>query len=200
MSLASQTLFIESPDDSRPNNSVTSVGVHLDGRAIHLSQLLSAISHDVSVYTLLARCSVLAQSCEPILSPRVVRVFFQHSSGLLSQALLPYILVTLWIEPATLRSEIAELDALTEPTEEQAARFTAALAEWDTKKSDHDALVERAEKVAAVRAASLNPRNVEPGFSAPQIQVKRDPFEDMAALRFVGVAFLSATAGLDRAA
>lgn len=85
----------------------------------------------------------------------------------------------------TLRSEIAELDALTEPTEEQAARFTAALAEWDTKKADHDALVERAEKVDAVRAASLNPRNVEAGFSAPQIQVKRDPFEDMAALRFV---------------
>ena len=85
----------------------------------------------------------------------------------------------------TLRSEIAELDKLTEPTEEQAARFTAALAEWDTKKSDHDALVERAEKVAAVRAASLNPRNVEPGFSAPQVQVKRDPFENMDALRFV---------------
>ena len=32
----------------------------------------------------------------------------------------------------TLRSEIAELDALTEPTEEQAARFTAALTEWAT--------------------------------------------------------------------
>jgi len=85
----------------------------------------------------------------------------------------------------TLRSEIAELDALTEPTEEQATRFTAALAEWDDQKAAHDKLVERAAKVEAVRQASLNPRNVEAGFHAPNVQVKRDPFEDMAALRFV---------------
>lgn len=88
----------------------------------------------------------------------------------------------------TLRSEIAELDALTEPTEEQAARFTAALTEWDEKKSAHDALVERAAKVEAVRAASLQPNNAQPenGFGGGvQVRVKKDPFEDMAALRFV---------------
>jgi len=88
----------------------------------------------------------------------------------------------------TLRSEIAELDALTEPTEEQAARFTAALTEWDEKKSAHDALVERAAKVEAVRAASLQQNNAQPenGFGGGvQVRVKKDPFEDMAALRFV---------------
>lgn len=88
----------------------------------------------------------------------------------------------------TLRSEIAELDALTEPTDEQTTRFAAALAEWDAAKAAHDALTERAAKVEAVRAASLLPINAQPetGFGGGvQVQVKRDPFADMAALRFV---------------
>lgn len=84
----------------------------------------------------------------------------------------------------SLRAEIAELDALTEPTEDQAARFDAALTEWDTAKAAHDALVARAEKVAAVRSAALDSRNVTPAFSAPQVIVKRDPFEDLASLRY----------------
>ena len=87
----------------------------------------------------------------------------------------------------TLRSEIAELDKLTEPTEEQTTRFAAALTEWDDAKAAHDALTERAAKVEAVRAASLLPINAKPetGFGGGvQVHIKRDPFEDMAALRY----------------
>ena len=58
-------------------------------------------------------------------------------------------------ELETLRSEIAVLDAVETPDEVQSARFAVALTEWDTKKADHDALVERAAKVEAVRAAAV---------------------------------------------
>lgn len=84
-----------------------------------------------------------------------------------------------------LRSEIAELDALTDPTDEQTARFADALTEWDTRKADHDALVARAEKVAQIRAAALDPANVERAFHAPAVHVQRDPFEDLDRVRFM---------------
>lgn len=79
-------------------------------------------------------------------------------------------------ELETLRSEIADLDALEQPTEEQTVRYDAALGEWDDKKAEHDRLVERAEKVDAVRAASLKPANREAG-TAPAVIVRKDPFE-----------------------
>lgn len=77
-----------------------------------------------------------------------------------------------------LRAEITELDAVTEPSEEQAARFDAALAEFDTAKADYDAAIERAAKVEAVRTASVEGR-VERAFHAPQVHVKRDVFSEM---------------------
>ena len=85
-----------------------------------------------------------------------------------------------------LRAEIVELDALEEPTEEETARFAAALSEWDEKKAEHGKLVERAEKVAAVRDAASN-ATVSNGFNAggPQVMLKKDPFEDLASVRFM---------------
>lgn len=87
-------------------------------------------------------------------------------------------------ELETMRSEITELDAVEEPTDEQALRYEELLKDWDSKKADHDKLVERAEKVAAVRTAALNPGNIERGFSAPNVTVRQDPFENLEALRF----------------
>ena len=87
-------------------------------------------------------------------------------------------------ELESLRSEIAELDALEAPTEEQTARFAVALDEWDTKKAAYDAAVARAEKVAAVRDAALDPANVERAFHAPQVITRNDPFADLDAVRF----------------
>ena len=82
-------------------------------------------------------------------------------------------------ELEALRSEIADLDALESPTEEQSARFAVALEEWDAKKAAYDAAQARAEKVAAVRAAALEPANVERGFHAPQVMKRTDPFADL---------------------
>lgn len=87
-------------------------------------------------------------------------------------------------ELESLRSEIAELDALEAPTEEQTARFAVALDEWDEKKAAYDAAVARAEKVAAVRDAALDPANVERAFHAPQVMKRNDPFDDLEATRF----------------
>lgn len=86
-------------------------------------------------------------------------------------------------ELEALRAEIAELDAIEDATDEQTARYDAALAEWDTKKAAHDAAVVRAEKVEAVRSAHLSPANRESGFGAPAVHVKRDGFENVDALR-----------------
>ena len=85
-------------------------------------------------------------------------------------------------ELEALRSEIAELDALESPTEEQTARFAVALEEWDTKKAAFDAANARAQKVAAVREAALDPANVERAFHAPQVSVRTDPFADLEAV------------------
>jgi len=87
-------------------------------------------------------------------------------------------------ELEVLRSEIADLDAIEEPTEEQTARFAVALEEWDVKKAAYDRAVERAEKVAAVREAALDPANVERAFHAPQVMKRTDPFADLDSVRF----------------
>ena len=84
-----------------------------------------------------------------------------------------------------LRSEIAELDALETPSDEQTVRFDAALAEFDTEKASYDAAVTRSLKVEAVRSAALaEPAKREAGFSAPSVHVKRSPFEDLGSLRY----------------
>lgn len=82
-------------------------------------------------------------------------------------------------ELETMRSEVAELDAVEEPTEEQAERFSALLTEWDSKKAEHDLLAERAAKVNAVRSASINaPQKVERGsFEAPNVVIQSSPFD-----------------------
>lgn len=85
----------------------------------------------------------------------------------------------------SLRSEIAELDALESPSEEQTARFDAALAEFDTTKKDLEAAVARAEQVEAVRTyAVANPAAREEGFNVPNVHVKADPFENLDSIRF----------------
>ena len=84
-----------------------------------------------------------------------------------------------------LRSEVADLDALESPTDEQAARFDAALAEFDTTKDAYEAAVTRANKVEAVRSHALTePVKREGGFEAPNVNTKRSPFADLDSLRY----------------
>ena len=81
-----------------------------------------------------------------------------------------------------LRAEIAELDAIDAPSEEQVARFDAALSEFDTAKADHDAALARAEKVRAALDAPTTKR--ENGFGAPSVSIRRDPHADLDKARF----------------
>jgi len=86
----------------------------------------------------------------------------------------------------TLQSEVAELDALDNPTDEQTARFAAAIDEAAAAKVAYEQAVERAEKVDAIRSAALaEPKLVERGsFQAPNVSIKRDPFEDLDSIRY----------------
>ena len=82
-----------------------------------------------------------------------------------------------------LRAEITELDAVTEPTPEQSARFDAALDEFAAARSAHETAVERAAKRAALVEAAKDESNVERAFNAPHITIKRDPFDGIDANR-----------------
>lgn len=81
-----------------------------------------------------------------------------------------------------LRSEIVELEAVEEPTDEQAARMESILTEWDDTKAEHDRLSERAEKLDAIRSAAIK-GNVE--RTAPEVIIKerRDTFADLDSVR-----------------
>jgi HK97 family phage major capsid protein len=85
-----------------------------------------------------------------------------------------------------LRSEIADLDAVETPSEEQAARFDAAISEFDSTKVEYDKAVARAEKIDAIRSTAIaHPEHVEKSFGAPEVMIrtKRDPFENMDGIR-----------------
>ncbi len=108
----------------------------------------------------------------------------------------------------SLRSEIAELDGLESPSDEQTSRFAAALDEFDTLKADYDRAVERAARVAQVREFATDPRNVQPAFAAPAVHVRTDPFaeldrarnlgDDSRELRDMALRAIEATAGRTR--
>ena len=85
-----------------------------------------------------------------------------------------------------LQSEVAELDALENPTDEQTARFALAIDEAAAAKVAYDQAVERAEKVDAIRSTALaEPKLVERGsFQAPNVNRNPDPFENLGAIRF----------------
>lgn len=93
-------------------------------------------------------------------------------------------------ELEVLRTEMAELDKLEEPAKDAdeatraaydtgSARYDVALDEFATKKAEHDDLEAKAAKVDAVRSAALNPSNREPGFGAPNVVKKVDPFDNL---------------------
>ena len=80
-------------------------------------------------------------------------------------------LETLASELETLRSEILDLEQVETPTDEQLACMESIIPEWDTKKADHDRLAERAQKIEAVRSASLHEYNRE--ATAPEVIINR---------------------------
>lgn len=84
---------------------------------------------------------------------------------------------TLAAEVEALRTEILELKAVEDPTDEQLARMDTVLPEFDKKFADHETAVAREDKVEAVRNAALSEPNVE--RSAPNVIVRKDPFENL---------------------
>ena len=87
-------------------------------------------------------------------------------------------------ELASLRSELLGLAEVEEPSDEQSARFAEIEARLDVLATEREPLATRAAKVEAVRDAVENGKT-ERAFSAPQVNVRRDPFDgDLAALRF----------------
>jgi len=83
-----------------------------------------------------------------------------------------------------LRTELLELDTVETPTDEQVARSTAALTEYDEAVVARDAAVARETKMDAIRSAVADPANRENGFGGINVSIKRDPFENMDALRY----------------
>src|SRR3982751_2316161 len=91
---------------------------------------------------------------------------------------------------AAIRSDLDALEAVDEPTEDDHVRTDALLGEWDELVTELEPLVEREQKIAAVRAAMSEQSNREPavpeqGGSGPDVIVrtKRDPFEDLEMVR-----------------
>jgi len=82
-------------------------------------------------------------------------------------------------ELETLRSEIATLDAIESPTEDDATRLSVAIDQFDSLKAD----AARASKIADIKSASFESTNVESGFSAPNVIIKRSAFENLDAVR-----------------
>jgi HK97 family phage major capsid protein len=85
-----------------------------------------------------------------------------------------------------LRAEIVELDAITEPTDEQNARFDAAITEADEAAQALETARAEAAELAAKRerifAADTDIKR-EAGFVAPNVIVKRDAFENIGSVR-----------------
>ncbi len=87
------------------------------------------------------------------------------------------------VELEAIRSELLSIEAIDEPTEENVARSAELLAAWDEKDAARTKAVAHAEKIERVRSAALNPANVERAVEAPNVSIKRDPFENMEAVQ-----------------
>jgi len=93
-------------------------------------------------------------------------------------------------ELEAMRSEIAELDAVETPTDDQLARMAVLLEDWDPKKVAYDAALARDEKKAEIRSAMIaSPANREASFNAPNVIVRKDPYENLEGVRAGHVPF-----------
>lgn len=83
-----------------------------------------------------------------------------------------------------IRSELDEIAELPEPTEDDSVRTDALITEHEELDGEAAPLAERAQRLAAVRAAAAIPENVVPGVpAAPQVMTRNDPFADVELVR-----------------
>ncbi|MFI5061517.1 MAG: hypothetical protein ACHP7F_08730, partial [Actinomycetales bacterium] len=79
-----------------------------------------------------------------------------------------------------IRTELLTLSEIEEPTDVESARFVELETEFDTLETERAPLAARAEKIATIRSASLDPANVKDGASSgPEILIRtqRNPFD-----------------------
>lgn len=81
------------------------------------------------------------------------------------------------------RTELLAIEEIAEPNADDVTRQDALLVEFEELETERAPLAERQERIDRVRAASLNPANVERGFSAPEVIIKKDAFENLEAVR-----------------
>ena len=88
-------------------------------------------------------------------------------------------------ELEVLRSEVVALSDVAEPTEEQQASLAEMVARFNVDEAAYSKEVERAENIDAIRSAAIrDPKLVERAFSAPEVMVKKNPFDDLDSIRF----------------
>lgn len=81
------------------------------------------------------------------------------------------------------RSELLTLAEVETPDETQTARFSELETEFDKLEAERAPLAARAEKIEAIRTASLDPKNVEKvGSPTVFTRTKRDPFDSTRAV------------------
>ena len=85
----------------------------------------------------------------------------------------------------SLRSDIEELAAIEEPTQEQSERFDTLANDYEGVEAEYNRLSERAKRADRARAIleAEKPEKVERGFHAPNVVTKKDPFENPEGIR-----------------
>lgn len=83
-----------------------------------------------------------------------------------------------------LSAELIELDGAESPTEEQIARSTTALGEYDTLTTEHTEAVAYEARMDVIRSAAASPTNRERGaIGAPYVQRNVDPYDNFEVVR-----------------
>lgn len=86
---------------------------------------------------------------------------------------------------AEIKAEVEAIDALEAPTEEDATRAASLADEFVGLDAERVDVAEKVARLEAVRSAYIEaPEKAERAFSAPAVHVRKDPFENVEALRF----------------
>lgn len=88
---------------------------------------------------------------------------------------------------AAIQAEVAEIDALETPSDDDAVRAESLATEFAALDTERVDVASRAAALEAVRTAHIEApaARVESGFSPPNVVVRRDPFEDVARVGYL---------------
>ena len=85
---------------------------------------------------------------------------------------------------SAIRTDVADIEAIEEPTDDDATRAETLTDEFVTLEAERAEVAAKVEKLDRIHALAQNPANREPGaYEAPNVVVRKDPFENLMALR-----------------